>query len=132
MKKVMVIAAACLGMAFSTVSLSQAVGIGNSGFVYATPVTAYQQGVRARQMQQLREQQIQLQQMEIERQQAGYAPSNQGDVYVRGYMRSDGIYVQPHYQSAPNGTRTDNFSTRGNVNPYTGKAGTQDPFPPGH
>jgi hypothetical protein len=131
MNKLMMGAFFSLGAVVSTVALSQAVGIGNSGFVYATPVTAYQQGIRARQMQQLRQQQIQLQRMEIERQQAGYAPSSQGDVYVRGYMRSDGVYVQPHYQSAPNGTRTDNFSTRGNVNPYTGKAGTQDPFPPG-
>lgn len=46
---------------------------------------------------------------------------------VRGYYRSDGTYVQPHYRSSPNNTTSDNYSTRGNVNPYTGQAGTRDP-----
>jgi hypothetical protein len=49
----------------------------------------------------------------------------QGRVRVRGYYRSDGTYVRPHYRSAPNHTRADNWSTRGNYNPYTGRAGTQ-------
>lgn len=51
------------------------------------------------------------------------------DVHVRGYFRSDGTYVQPHYRSAPNRTTLDNWSTRGNVNPYTGQVGTRDPYP---
>lgn len=46
------------------------------------------------------------------------------DVYVRGYTRSNGTYVQPHYRTSPNSTRNDNYSTKGNVNPYTGKKGT--------
>ena len=50
------------------------------------------------------------------------------DVYVRGYYRSDGTYVQPHYRSSPNNTTLDNWSTKGNVNPYTGKLGTRDPY----
>lgn len=49
-------------------------------------------------------------------------------VYHRGYVRQDGTYVQPHYQSAPNGTTLDNYSTQGNVNPYTGQAGTVNPY----
>ena len=48
-----------------------------------------------------------------------------GDVYVNGYYRRDGTYVQPHYRTAPNRTRNDNYSTRGNVNPYTGERGTR-------
>jgi opacity protein-like surface antigen len=51
------------------------------------------------------------------------------DVYHQGYMRNDGTYVQPHYQTAPNNTRLDNYSTQGNVNPYTGQAGTVNPYP---
>lgn len=47
-----------------------------------------------------------------------------GDVYVNGYYRRDGTYVQPHYRTALNRTRNDNYSTRGNVNPYTGERGT--------
>lgn len=46
-------------------------------------------------------------------------------VSVRGYYRSNGTYVQPHQRTAPNHTRDDNYSTVGNVNPYTGVAGTK-------
>jgi len=48
---------------------------------------------------------------------------------VRGYFRSDGTYVAPHVQTNPNSTRLDNWSTKGNVNPYTGQEGTKDPYP---
>ncbi len=51
------------------------------------------------------------------------------DVHVRGYFRSDGTYVAPHYRSAPNSTTLDNWSTKGNVNPYTGRVGTRNPYP---
>lgn len=40
-----------------------------------------------------------------------------GDVYVRGYTRSDGTYVQPHYRTAPDGNLLNNYSTKGNTNP---------------
>jgi len=45
-----------------------------------------------------------------------------------GYVRRDGAYVPPSYQTRPNGTRLDNYSTRGNVSPFTGKRGTVDPY----
>jgi uncharacterized protein YgiM (DUF1202 family) len=51
----------------------------------------------------------------------------QRTVRVRGHYRKDGTYVPPHYRTAPNGTTLDNWSTRGNVNPYTGEVGTRDP-----
>jgi hypothetical protein len=51
------------------------------------------------------------------------AQTNPKHVYVRGHTRSDGTYVKPHYRTAPNNTNRDNFSTIGNVNPYTGQAG---------
>jgi hypothetical protein len=47
------------------------------------------------------------------------------DVQVKGYKRKDGTYVAPHVRSSPNKTTADNYSTKGNVNPYTGKAGTK-------
>ena len=47
------------------------------------------------------------------------------DVRVRGYTRKDGTYVAPHYRSNPNSTVYDNWSYRGNTNPYTGKRGTR-------
>lgn len=50
-------------------------------------------------------------------------------VHVNGYTRKDGTYVAPHERTAPNNTTLDNYSTKGNVNPYTGKPGTKDPSP---
>ena len=49
-------------------------------------------------------------------------------VQVDGYTRKDGTYVAPHMRSSPNQTKLDNYSTRGNVNPYTGQKGTVDPY----
>ena len=46
-------------------------------------------------------------------------------VSVSGYYRSNGTYVKPHQRTAPNYTRNDNYSTVGNVNPYTGTYGTK-------
>lgn len=48
------------------------------------------------------------------------------DVNVKGYQRSDGTYVQPHQRSNPNNSTNDNWSTKGNSNPYTGERGTND------
>ncbi len=50
------------------------------------------------------------------------------DTHVNGYYRQNGTYVEPHYRSSPNNTVLDNYSTKGNVNPYTGQAGTVDPY----
>lgn len=53
---------------------------------------------------------------------------NQQDHYRNGYVTRNGTYVAPSYATNPNNTRTDNYSAQGNVNPYTGKAGTVDPY----
>ena len=48
---------------------------------------------------------------------------------VRGYYKpSTGRYVAPHHKTTPNRSKFDNFSTKGNYNPYTGKKGTVNPF----
>jgi hypothetical protein len=47
------------------------------------------------------------------------------DIQVHGYTKKNGTVVQPYYRSHENGTQRDNFSTKGNVNPYTGKIGTK-------
>lgn len=49
---------------------------------------------------------------------------------TRGYFKRDGTYVQPYYSTVPNDTPLDNWSTKGNYNPYTGKPGYHDPNPP--
>lgn len=56
------------------------------------------------------------------------------DVFVNGYYRHDGIYVAPHHRTSPDNTINNNWSTQGNVNPYTGRAGTipQNPYQSGY
>lgn len=55
-------------------------------------------------------------------------PALAGDVFVNGYFRSNGTYVQPYHRTSPNNTLLDNYSTKGNINPWTGKAGSVDPY----
>lgn len=42
-----------------------------------------------------------------------------------GYIKRDGTYVQPHQKTAPNKSRDDNYSTKGNTNPFTGAKGSK-------
>jgi hypothetical protein len=51
----------------------------------------------------------------------------QGNHYTRGYYRSSGTYVQPHWQTNPDGNIYNNWSTYPNVNPFTGRQGTIRP-----
>ena len=47
---------------------------------------------------------------------------------VKGHFRKDGTYVAPHYRTNPDSRVSNNWGTAPNVNPYTGKAGTADPY----
>ena len=53
--------------------------------------------------------------------------SAKGSTSVKGYTKKSGTYVAPHQRTAPNETKSDNYSTKGNVNPHTGKKGTKKP-----
>ncbi|WP_374166536.1 hypothetical protein [Arcticibacter sp. MXS-1] len=55
------------------------------------------------------------------------AQVNPNQVYVSGYFRKDGSFVAGHYKTVQNETNRDNFTTRPNVNPYTGKPGYIEP-----
>ncbi len=46
---------------------------------------------------------------------------------VKGYFKSNGTYVESYQRSDRNNTQLDNYSTKGNTNPYTGKQGTKYP-----
>lgn len=35
------------------------------------------------------------------------------DTYVRGYTKSNGTYVAPHYRSSPDNSRSNNYGTAG-------------------
>ena len=52
---------------------------------------------------------------------------NSDSRYQSGYVKSNGTYVEPTYKTNPNSTNTDNYSTRGNINPYNGNSGTKAP-----
>jgi hypothetical protein len=54
-------------------------------------------------------------------------PPKGSRVTVKGHTTKNGIYVAPHQRTSPNSTPKDNWSTKGNVNPITGKAGTKTP-----
>ncbi len=51
--------------------------------------------------------------------------SNSRSHAVRPYIRRDGRFVQPHRQSNPNREWRDNWSTKPNMNPYTGREGSR-------
>ena len=53
-------------------------------------------------------------------------------VYVQPYVDNQGNFHQGHMRSAPDSNPYNNYSTRGNVNPYTGQAGTVNPQPGGY
>jgi hypothetical protein len=59
------------------------------------------------------------------------SPILAADTFVSGYTKSNGTQVQPYYRSAPDTSFSNNFSTRGNVNPYTGMQGTRVQPPSG-
>ena len=50
-----------------------------------------------------------------------------GSHSVRSHVRKDGTSVQSHRRTNPNRSKSDNWSTKGNVNPHTGKKGTKNP-----
>ena len=47
------------------------------------------------------------------------------DTYVSGYCKNNGQCVNGYWRSDSNYTTSDNYSTKGNTNPYTGKKGTK-------
>jgi hypothetical protein len=42
---------------------------------------------------------------------------------VSGYSKRSGSYVGTHMRTSKDATRMNNWSTKGNINPYTGKKG---------
>lgn len=53
--------------------------------------------------------------------------SNPNNHYVQPHITSNGTAVQGHHQTNPNNTQLDNYSARGNVNPFNGAIGTRTP-----
>lgn len=55
-----------------------------------------------------------------------FAQVNSSFTKVNAYYKKDGTYVPAHYRTNPNYTAKDNYTTKPNVNPHTGKKGTFD------
>jgi hypothetical protein len=47
------------------------------------------------------------------------------DHTVRGYTKANGAHVDSYHATNGDSTKNNNYSTKGNVNPYTGKTGTK-------
>ncbi len=47
------------------------------------------------------------------------------DVSVKGYTKKNGTYVSGYKRTGADKTKSNNYSTKGNINPYTGKKGTK-------
>jgi hypothetical protein len=47
--------------------------------------------------------------------------------HVHSYHKRDGTFVHSHNRTDANRTERDNWSSKPNVNPETGKAGTKEP-----
>lgn len=58
---------------------------------------------------------------------SGLSQVNPNYHYVKGHVRSDGVYVRGHYKTNSNQTNRDNYSTKPNFNPWTGESGYIEP-----
>lgn len=57
------------------------------------------------------------------------ARQNAGQHKVRPHVRKNGQYVRPYSKTNPrDGIPRDNWSSRGNTNPHTGKPGNKNPY----
>lgn len=51
--------------------------------------------------------------------------SKSSSTRVRGYTTRSGHYVNSYHRTTRDSTQRNNYSARGNYNPYTGKTGTR-------
>lgn len=58
----------------------------------------------------------------------GTYSTGSGSHSIKGYTKKDGTYVAPAHAKNPNTSKFDNWSSKGNTNPYTGKEGAKDPI----
>lgn len=59
----------------------------------------------------------------------GFTTAEAKTISVKGYYKPSTMkYVAPSYRTSPNKTKIDNYSTKGNYNPFSGKKGTVNPY----
>lgn len=52
-------------------------------------------------------------------------PAQAKGVRVRAHTTKSGTYVPAHVKTSSDSSKANNWSAKGNVNPYTGKKGTK-------
>ena len=52
-----------------------------------------------------------------------------GQTRVRQHQRKNGTIVQQHYRTTPDRSKNNNWSSKGNINPHTGKKGSRSAWP---
>ena len=57
---------------------------------------------------------------------AGQGNAASGSHSIKGHVTKKGTYVAPSHATNPNNKKSDNWSQKGNVNPYTGKEGKKN------
>lgn len=55
----------------------------------------------------------------------GHSRSGHSITHVRSYHSKSGKTVKSHYRTRKDHTKTNNWSTKGNTNPFTGKKGSK-------
>jgi len=48
-------------------------------------------------------------------------------IYIDSYTRKDGTFIKGYYRSLPDKNKLNNWSTKGNINPFSGKKGYENP-----
>lgn len=48
--------------------------------------------------------------------------------YTKGYIKRNGTYVSGYHRTRSDGVKMNNYSTKGNINPYTGRRGYKSPY----
>ena len=59
-----------------------------------------------------------------------FAPNADAATRVKGYIKKNGTYVAPYFKSQPDRIKINNYSTKGNINPFNGKKGSVNPYKP--
>ena len=56
---------------------------------------------------------------------SSHSSSTGGSHSVKGYTKKNGTHVTPSHATNRDGSKLNNWSRKGNVNPHTGKKGTK-------
>lgn len=65
---------------------------------------------------------------EARKSKSNYYSGYSSTTHVKGYFRKNGTYVAPHARTKADRTQFNNWTTEGNINPYTNEIGTKKAY----